>query len=96
MLKEMVLYSKLDTDNTKLDMNAELLPCPFCGGEAKAQYAPAGYGLTGVNVKCTKCNVSTFTKTIGCGKLCGDHFETVTEIEAFDRAVADWNRRTES
>lgn len=94
MITEMIPYSKLDTDNVKLELTAKLDLCPFCGGEAKVQYAPGFYGLTGIKVKCTKCLISTLAVVIGCGVLRNGHFELVSEIEAFNKAVTSWNRRT--
>lgn len=94
MITEMTNYHDLDTKKIKLELTAELKPCPFCGGHAEARYSPGAYGVTGVKVICTKCKIATLTKLIGCGAFRDGHFEAVTEAEAFDEAVSNWNRRT--
>lgn len=37
----------------------ELLPCPFCGGEAKIVDLPEEYNIGGVAVECQKCRASS-------------------------------------
>lgn len=32
-----------------------VLPCPFCGGDAKVKVQKVQYGLSGTIIRCTKC-----------------------------------------
>ena len=66
------------TDNR----TTELLPCPFCGGEAKIIEA---YGWL---VQCTSCFASVGQNCTEGGFLAGDYR---TEAEA----IAAWNSRAE-
>ena len=62
-------------------MNNTLLPCPFCGGEAKIKSRYIGYGSVGLgahdwySVECKECRAK------------GDEYGT--ELQA----IAAWNRR---
>lgn len=94
MITKLTRFCDLD-DNAKVELTADLKPCPLCGGEAKAVYGHAGYGFAGVGIRCEKCFVRTFAEMIGCGRLTDTGSVIVTEEEAFNRAVAKWNRRTE-
>lgn len=60
-------------------MTDNLLPCPFCGGEARWRYRkPYGYVL------CKKCGVST-----------GAFPDSYEEADGKKDAIAAWNRRAE-
>jgi len=59
----------------------ELKPCPFCGGEAKADYCDlVTHGSTSIHwhVYCKSCRIKT---------------ERFTESDSYQRAIAAWNRR---
>lgn len=56
----------------------KLKPCPFCGGEAKVDYAINDYNRWGVS-----CNTCGCVVEVGFG----DYEDTVEE------AVKAWNRR---
>ena len=64
-------------------MNNTLLPCPFCGGEARIKSRYIGYGSVGLgahdwySVECKECRAK------------GDEYGT--ELQA----IAAWNRRTQ-
>ena len=55
----------------------KLLPCPFCGGEAKFVDV-SGYWCS---VMCRKCNA------------CSNSFSYSCEYAAKDLAIEAWNRR---
>lgn len=63
--------------------NAELKPCPFCGGEAKL--ASQKWGLSFAYVKCSKCHAKICVDKI---KLPGVPLELLSEM-----AISEWNRR---
>ena len=58
----------------------ELLPYPFCGGEAKVM------ANDGVRIICTSCYCQTMVRTDGCIVDCKKN-------NALERAVKSWNRR---
>ena len=59
----------------------ELLPCPFCGGPARA------WGAQRLEAD------GSCLESIGCGNMdCA--FEPATDYLQWDEAVAAWNRRT--
>ena len=61
----------------------ELLPCPFCGGEAFAYYSGSnGIGIF-AEVHCKNCHVSTRRIKIGINEA--DANESI--------AIEAWNRR---
>lgn len=91
-----VVKPNIDNGKISLELRAALEPCPFCGAVAVAEYAPGSYGITGIGVHCTGCGMKSHVALIGCGVLRNGHFEPVSEIEAFDKAVTSWNRRTTS
>lgn len=97
MIKKATFYRDVEANNLKLEHNVQLSSCPFCGGEAIAQYASGSYGLTGIRVRCTKCHISTMTELIGTGKMISGRagFHEVTENEALETAAAYWNKRAE-
>lgn len=43
--------------------NPELLPCPFCGGQAELHVRIPDYGLTGAYVECCQCHARS---RLGC------------------------------
>ena len=43
-------------------MQSELLPCPFCGGEAERYTAAVGVGFENRQVQCRNCGASAFDK----------------------------------
>ena len=60
-------------------MNEKMLPCPFCGGEARLRYLkPLGW------VQCKKCGATSAAVS--------DYYE---ETDGKGQAIAAWNRRTE-
>lgn len=76
-----------------------LLPCPFCGGDAYLHVQVPEYGLTGAFVKCRRCHAR--------GPLCGVNeffiddsgaIKTPATPESIERgkknAVLDWNLRS--
>ncbi|MFC3163106.1 Lar family restriction alleviation protein [Ciceribacter thiooxidans] len=71
---------------------ADLLPCPFCGGEAEQDFQQAYRAMQtgridhGAAVYCTGCNANMI--------MCrGDHPE-LSDDERMTVMVEDWNRRT--
>lgn len=62
----------------------KLLPCPFCGGEAKKEDIPY---TKNVEIKCSRCQVSMLQKAFRPNEI--------TEIDVVKtwntRAVADWS-----
>lgn len=71
---------------------ADLLPCPFCGGEAEQDFQQAYRSMQtgridhGAAVYCTGCNANMI--------MCrGDHPE-LSDEERMAVMVEDWNRRT--
>lgn len=66
--------------------DAELKPCPFCGGEAKL--ASQKYGLNFAYVKCSKCNAKVYVDEVEhLGMSLGEMSKLV---------IAEWNRRAKS
>ncbi len=76
---------------------AELKPCPFCGGEAKAVVSATEYGNGAVGwrfgiecqccpVRLTRKNYELKVKMSGTGEI-----ETIVDERA--EAAAAWNRR---
>lgn len=59
------------------ELLTELLPCPFCGGEAEFDVIPVG-----VMPQCTCCGVELRNGSVGIGWY-----------ESRELAAADWNRR---
>lgn len=67
-------------------MVAELLPCPFCGGQANFRaFASAIYGADGVIVRCMGCGAST--------KYWADVEVAEAVSIGMDAAAAAWNQR---
>jgi transcription elongation factor Elf1 len=71
-----------------------LLPCPFCGGEARCVTVDIGYAAY-----CTACGVQTATRygpMVEAGRAHKDYDAEVKrrEQEGKRRAASAWNRRT--
>lgn len=58
----------------------DLLPCPFCGGEARVIHSDISY-----SVRCSACGIGIFRPRIGESEWCA--FCTKEE------AAEAWNRR---
>lgn len=74
-------------DNAK-----ELLPCPFCGGEARTKVAMDG--RTGICIwsQCIVCGTRTATYSID---ITYNEDPALSEIKsAKEKAIEEWNRRT--
>lgn len=71
------------------NLQIELLPCPFCGGEAKLRKTIelAGHGMI---------TTSYFVECVDC-KVRGNHFDSWLDEQknAEDKAVEFWNTRKE-
>ena len=78
-----------DQDNTT---QPELLPCPFCGGEAKLLHNSGSYGYTppSITVSCAPCKISYSADTSQWEKGKG-HYGVYDEAKA--EVMAWWNRR---
>lgn len=63
--------------------DAELKPCPFCGGEAKL--ASQKYGLHFAYVKCSKCHAKVYVDEV---EHLGMSLGEMTEL-----AISEWNLR---
>ena len=74
------------TDNR----TTELLPCPFCGGEAEVIEADYGMFPTGYAVYCRTC----CTKIGVTGRL-GESYEWTPIYDIESEAVGAWNARAE-
>ncbi len=98
MIEEATFFDEVRAANLQLEQTVELIPCPFCGGEAVARYALGAYRLTGIQISCTKCHVSTSPQLIGVGVMTKDRpgFHEITETEVLKNAAALWNKRTEA
>ena len=69
--------------------NDELLPCPFCGGEAKAYQ----HGEVGFVVQCRRCGIWNAGYDPAWSHVTEDEFHGfVTETDA----IAAWNRRADA
>jgi len=75
--------------------NAELLPCPFCGGEAKIRILPEALMIGQCyRAQCRVCGVaSTFVSPGKYLKFCGRENVTFTDEEAASEAARIWNTR---
>lgn len=69
----------------RMKLSEALLPCPFCGGKARAYFAPANdeAGIPCYGVSCTVCKI--MIGTVKEGRT--DFFRTVAE------AANAWNAR---
>ena len=70
------------------DCRQELLPCPFCGGEAKIESKQGSFGYSNAHhsVTCVSCGVST--------PRVGERYPAAeAEREAIKAASVQWNRR---
>lgn len=66
----------------------DALPCPFCGGEARARLGKALTALT-VTITCSGCGINTGAHITG-RMASGDTF---TAGDRLRQALAIWNRR---
>ena len=67
-----------------------LLPCPFCGGEAELSYEyelGQGYCIKEYYVKCSSCGAS--------GGDVSQYFHNGTEAELKKLAIEKWNMRAD-
>ena len=74
---------------------AELLPCPFCGGEAELRRTTV-YLDGAVQIHCTRCNVHTPKRLINHLAYRGGEQVYITETMAIEQATYDWNRRSDN
>ena len=64
----------------------ELLPCPFCGGEAKAFQ----HGYVGYVVQCRRCGIWNAGYSAAWSHITEDEFSGFIDEES---AIAAWNTR---
>lgn len=69
----------------------ELLPCPFCGGEAEVIEAGYGMYMTGYAVYCKKCCLK-----LGVTGRLGETYEWSPVFDTEAEAIAAWNTRATS
>lgn len=67
---------------------SELLPCPFCGGEAEVIEAGYGMYMTGYAVYCKKCCLK-----LGVTGRLGETYEWSPVFDTEAEAAEAWNRR---
>jgi len=93
-MSTMTKSATLKRNNYEVVESSEpLAPCPFCGGEAWAMIAPAGYGTYGIMVKCTECYTHTLAFGFNCGMINGSSWHYETKSDAIAKATARWNGR---
>ena len=69
----------------------KLLPCPFCGGEARLTYENEmghGYCIENHLVRCERCGAR--------GGLTSCYWDKGTRDELREKAVEKWNMRAET
>lgn len=71
---------------------AELLPCPFCGGEAELKRGKLYFDDT-VQIHCTECHIHTPKIAIECYMWFDGKWDYMTEEMAIERSAKRWNRR---
>lgn len=67
--------------------NKELLPCPFCGGEAKLGTKAHGHNIMSVYAVCTHCDARGEPFEY-------DYWQHKRKLEQREKAIAAWNTRT--
>jgi len=76
------------TDNR----TTELLPCPFCGGEARPVKQIEGrYAIARYSVSCKGCGLVAFYEATEAEAIAAWNTRTATTDEDFSRAVHDGN-----
>ncbi len=77
--------------------NKNLLPCPFCGGEAEFVTDTSGYKndsrIIGFRIRCKNCNIE-YPKRYEIRLRLGKRGEIVTDIDERKSALEAWNSRT--
>jgi len=68
------------------DMEIELKPCPFCGGEAyfRTPQKEKGTAMCSASVECKKCGAMPYAILV---------YEGLLETEKKEAAAKAWNRR---
>lgn len=66
----------------------DLLPCPFCGGEAEIIESDYGMYLTGYAIYCGKCCLK-----LGVTGRLGEAYEWSPVFDTEAEAIAAWNTR---
>lgn len=72
-------------------MTDKLLPCPFCGGEAEADYQQGYRAMQsgcidhGAAIYCTNCNANMI--------MCRGDFPELSDEERMSSMYENWNRR---
>lgn len=73
------------------DSNAtELLPCPFCGGNAEIAEGMYTAWEGGYSIRCRKCAL-----TFGASGRLGEVYEWSSSFKTESEAIAAWNSRAE-
>lgn len=67
--------------------NKELLPCPFCGGEAEFGVVPRGHDIMSMYVVCAKCSARGEPFKY-------DYWQHKRKLEQREKAIKAWNTRT--
>ena len=80
-----------------MNENKNLLPCPFCGGEAEFVTDTSGYQndnrIIGFHIRCKDCKIE-YPKRYEIRFHLGGHGGIVTDVDERDIALEEWNRRT--
>jgi hypothetical protein len=75
----------------------KLLPCPFCGGNAKPIFSSGiYYGAPGYFVRCTRCKSKGTPHVYGvCVVFPLENAHMILETEALEKACNSWNLRAQ-
>lgn len=74
----------------------ELLPCPFCGGEAECNSAFSSvHDEIKAYVKCKSCGLLNWYKGVDAYDLSGESDATIARLheKAKKIAIKEWNKR---
>lgn len=74
-------------------MKIDLKPCPYCGGIAEGylKTVESFKEIHNYYVACTECGASTERYNTEFAMLQKGHFHVLTQKEAIERTVSDWN-----
>lgn len=76
-------------------IKVDLLPCPFCGGEAEMKECCVLLD-DGIIVQCSKCLVRQQITLVNHPKMTAnglDESTRYTREQAIEKAASEWNRR---